>query len=108
MQIFVAAAMLEYGGDGNDRVARNILEVGLESFIAVPQFVLQYADFLIGLADIHNARALFERALGQTPSADSKPLWDKFLQVRPSTKCMIILQITHPSPLFNQAFPSMF
>lgn len=82
LQIFVAAALLEYAGDGNDRVARNILEVGLEQFLSTPKYVLQYADFLIGLADIYNARALFERALGQTPVADSKPLWDKFLQVR--------------------------
>lgn len=84
MQIFVAAALLEYAGDGNDRVARNILEVGLEQFLSVPSYVLKYADFLIGLADIHNARALLERALGQTPAPDAKPLWDKFLEVRTS------------------------
>ncbi len=82
VQVFAAAALLEYAGDGNDRVARNIFEVGLEQFISVPRFVLQYAEFLIGLADIHNARALFERALGETPVAESKPIWDRFLQVR--------------------------
>ena len=80
-QVFAAAALLEYAGDGNDRVARNIFEVGLEQFISAPKFVLQYAEFLIGLADIHNARALFERALGETPAAESKPIWDRFLQV---------------------------
>ena len=78
----MAAALLEYAGDGNDRVARNIFEVGLEQFISAPTFVLQYAEFLIGLADIHNARALFERALGETSAANAEPIWNRFLQVR--------------------------
>ena len=68
-QVFVAAAHMEYEGDGNDRVARNVFELGLDHFLGVPGYVLQYADFLIGLADLHNARALFERALGETPPA---------------------------------------
>ena len=55
--------------------------MGLEQFISVPKFVLQYAEFLIGLADIHNARALFERALGEVDVNESKPIWDRFLQV---------------------------
>lgn len=81
LQAFVAAALMEYAGDGNDRVARNIFELGLEQFMAAPGYVLQYADFLIGLADLHNTCALFERALGETPPAASKPLWDRYIQV---------------------------
>lgn len=72
---------MEYAGDGNDRVARNIFELGLEQFMASPGYVLQYANFLIGLADLHNARALFERALGETSADESKLLWDRYIQV---------------------------
>lgn len=79
-QAFVAAARMEYAGDGNDRVARNIYELGLEHFMAVPGYVLQYVEFLIGLADMHNARALFERAIGETPPEESKPLWDRYIE----------------------------
>jgi len=79
--VFVAAAQLEYASEGNDRVARNIYELGLEHFIGTPKFVLHYAEFLIGLADIHNARALFERALGEVPPSESKPIWDRFIEV---------------------------
>ena len=81
MQIFVAAARMEYAGDGNDRVARNLFELGLEHFISIPAYVLQYVSFLEGLADIHNVRALFERALGETSPANAGPLWDRFIQV---------------------------
>lgn len=72
---------MEYAGDGNDKVARNIFELGLEHHLVRPAYVLAYAEFLIGLADVHNARALFERALGETPPAESRPLWDRYIQV---------------------------
>ena len=87
-QVFVAAAHMEYEGDGNDRVARNVFELGLDHFLGVPGYVLQYADFLIGLADLHNARALFERALGETPPQAAKPLWDRYIQVSMSHDCL--------------------
>lgn len=71
---------MEYASDGNDRVARNLFELGLEHFISIPSYVLQYVSFLEGLADIHNVRALFERALEETAPADAGPLWDRYIQ----------------------------
>ena len=72
---------MEYASDGNDRVARNLFELGLEHFISIPSYVLQYVAFLEGLADIHNIRALFERALGETAHADAQPLWERYIEV---------------------------
>ena len=72
---------MEYASDGNDRVARNLFELGLENFISVPGYVLQYVNFLEGLADIHNVRALFERALGETAPVEAGPLWERYIQV---------------------------
>ena len=58
---------------------RKIFELGLQSFEAVAEYVLTYAEYLWGLGDYDNMRALFERAL----AADSKTkkLWDRYIQV---------------------------
>ena len=61
-ETFVAAALLEWRYDKNDKVARNVFELGLKSFISQPAYVAQYADFLVGCNDVANARVLFERA----------------------------------------------
>ena len=44
----------------------------------------RYVEFLEGLADTHNTRALFERALAETPPEASQPLWDRYIQVSAS------------------------
>ena len=95
---------MEFAGDGNDRVARNLFELGLEHFISIPAYVLQYVSFLEGLADITNARALFERALGETAPADAGPLWDRYIKVRaPSSFAFWKFEHSSPKPNWQNA-----
>ena len=68
-ELFVAAAQLEWRYDHNDKVARNIFELGLKTFIDDPAYVLEYADFLVGTNDVANARVLHERAAGACAEA---------------------------------------
>ncbi len=79
IQVYAAAALIEWHGEKADTVPRKIFELGLQSFEAVAEYVLTYAEFLWGLGDYDNMRALFERAL----AADSKTkkLWDRYIQV---------------------------
>ena len=95
-EAFAAAALLEWRYDKNDKVARNVFELGLKSFISQPQYVARYAEFLVGCNDVGNARVLFERAtaaageataaaagLGGTDKAGKasveKLFWDMFV-----------------------------
>ena len=95
-EAFAAAALLEWRYDKNDKVARNVFELGLKSFISQPQYVARYAEFLVGCNDVGNARVLFERAtaaageataaaagLGGTDKAGKasveKVFWDMFV-----------------------------
>ena len=95
-EAFAAAALLEWRYDKNDKVARNVFELGLKSFISQPQYVARYAEFLVGCNDVGNARVLFERAtaaageataaaagLGGTDKAGrasvEKVFWDMFV-----------------------------
>lgn len=61
-EIYVASAQLEWRYDKNDKPARNIFELGLKKHILAPKYVKLYADFLVGINDVANARVLFERA----------------------------------------------
>ena len=95
-EAFAAAALLEWRYDKNDKVARNVFELGLKAFISQPQYVARYAEFLVGCNDVGNARVLFERAtaaageataaaagLGGTDKAGKasveKVFWDMFV-----------------------------
>ena len=95
-EAFAAAALLEWRYDKNDKVARNVFELGLKAFISQPQYVARYAEFLVGCNDVGNARVLFERAaaaageataaaagLGGTDKAGKasveKVVWDMFV-----------------------------
>lgn len=75
-QIYATAAMIEWSYDKSDKPARNIFELGLKNFISVPAYVERYAEFLIGVNDVANARVLFERSLSESPSAK---IWDMFV-----------------------------
>ena len=79
MQVYAASALIEWHGEKADTVPRKIFELGLQSFEAVAEYVLTYTDFLWGLGDYDNMRALFERALAANSTA--KKLWDRYIQV---------------------------
>ena len=76
-ELFVAAAQLEWRYDHNDKVARNIFELGLKTFIDDPAYVLEYADFLVGTNDVANARVLHERAAGACAEAVARAVGEK-------------------------------
>ena len=78
-EAYAAAARFEWLNDGNKDVTCKIYELGLKSFLGSPGYVLDYAKFLIGVGDLSNARSLFERALTETPDAETAPLWDAFI-----------------------------
>ncbi len=73
LQVYAASALIEWHGEKADTVPRKIFELGLQSFEGACDYVLTYADFLWGLGDYDNMRALFERALAA--DAKSKKLW---------------------------------
>lgn len=84
-QVYIASALMEWAGERSDKVARNILELGIKNLGYQPDYVLQYITFLKGIGDVENARALFERAL-MGIAADStaaggglQPLWDAYV-----------------------------
>ena len=78
-QVYAAAALIEWHGEKADTVPRKIFELGLQSFEAAAEYVLTYAEFLWGLGDYDNMRALFERALAANSS--TKKLWDRYIEV---------------------------
>ena len=87
MQAWASAAALEYGlarREGSERpdaIPRNIYEAASRRFLADPAFVLSYVSFLEGLADLTNARALFERALSAGPALQAAAkLWDAYVR----------------------------
>ncbi|KAJ3047615.1 mRNA 3'-end-processing protein rna14, partial [Rhizophlyctis rosea] len=82
--VYVASAMMELYCNKNASLAGRIFEVGLKAFNLAedeqaPKFVCQYLDFLIGLNDDNNTRALFERALSALPPERAREVWAKFL-----------------------------
>lgn len=95
--MYAASALIEWHGEKADTVPRKIFELGLQSFEGVPDYVLTYADFLWGLGDYDNMRALFERALAA--DAKSKELWDRYIQVGASGLRTYIRQPTSAYPL---------
>ncbi len=79
-QAYVASARFEWMNERKDSIPRNILELGLKSYIDVPAFVVEYAKFLIGIGDVTNTRSLFERALTATKPESSLDLWDAYIE----------------------------
>ena len=61
-EVYACSAQLEWRYDGNDKPARNVFELGLKKCIGDPAYVSTYAEFLVGLNDVANARVLYERA----------------------------------------------
>ena len=81
MQVYATAAMLEWATDRNDKVVRNVFELGLAKFMGTAEYVLEYAAFLRSLADHVNVRALFERALAEAGPEAARKLWDAYVEV---------------------------
>eukprot|EP00210_Caulerpa_lentillifera_P008433 g8045.t1 len=77
-EVYVAAAMLELRSK-EQQVAVRIFERGMLQFLSCPEFVLEYVNFLLGIGDIENTRAVFERALSVEVCAQSQALWDKYI-----------------------------
>ncbi|CAN0328821.1 unnamed protein product, partial [Scytosiphon promiscuus] len=67
-------------------VARRVLEHGLsqhEGFIAEPEYVLEYVDFLVQRNDEDNLRVLFERVLHPSamPAEKARLVWERFVEL---------------------------
>ncbi|KAI8807587.1 hypothetical protein BJ742DRAFT_812149 [Cladochytrium replicatum] len=83
--IFVASALMEYHCSKDSKVAGKLFELGMKSLDLAEDkhahhYVGHYLDFLVGINDENNARALFERALSAMPAARSRQIWTKFLE----------------------------
>ena len=89
-QVYAAAALMEWRNDrSNEAPPKKIFELGAKKFLGVPDFVLSYIDFQLGLGDIANARATFERALTVTPGDQQGPLWDRYVQLEYHVSCLL-------------------
>ncbi|MCO5608015.1 hypothetical protein L7F22_062218 [Adiantum nelumboides] len=77
--VYVASAMMVLCIEKDQKIARDIFEMGLKKYIHEPAYVLEYADFLCRLNDDQNVRALFERALSVLPPEESVEVWNRFV-----------------------------
>ncbi|KAK9788841.1 hypothetical protein WJX73_000969 [Symbiochloris irregularis] len=77
-QVFAHSAQMEWFSEHNDKVPRNIYELGLKSFAKERRFISAYATFLLSQGDVDNARQLFERCLAEADQ--NKELWDSYLE----------------------------
>ncbi|RZC50999.1 hypothetical protein C5167_019426 [Papaver somniferum] len=78
--VFVAYAMMAFFQDKDPKLAHNVFEAGMKRFMHVPEYILEYADFLCRLNDDTNVRALFERALNSLPPEKSVEVWKRYTQ----------------------------
>lgn len=92
---------MEWAGERSEAVPRNIFELGLKTFIGETSFVLAYADWLAGVGDDDNARALFERAIAAAPPDQAperqRPLWERYIQARACVLSLPPLPTTYSS-----------
>ncbi|CAL8466443.1 g5979 [Coccomyxa elongata] len=91
-QVYAANALMEWQSERADKIPRNIFELGLKSFLGSAGFVLAYADWLLSINDVDNARQLFERALAAVADPDGRPdadlqprIWERYIQVEYQT-----------------------
>ena len=70
-EVYACSAQLEWRYDGNDKPARNVFELGLKKCIGDPAYVAVYADFLVGVNEVANARVLYERATAAALETDA-------------------------------------
>ncbi|KAI0640581.1 hypothetical protein C8Q79DRAFT_921396 [Trametes meyenii] len=78
-EVYEAAALMEYHcGNKDIQVASRIFEKGMETFGEEVEFVLRYLGFLISINDENNARALFERVIGNFAPDKARPLWERW------------------------------
>ena len=80
---------MEWHTERNDKVPRNIFELGMKAFPAQPGFIGAYAAFLVSQGDVDNARQLFERSLAQPDPA--LEIWDAYLKVRSPTYALVYI-----------------
>lgn len=106
--IYSASALLEYNVDKNTQVARNIFELGLKKHLGEPEYVYSYVDFLEGLNDDRNARALFERALPLVPESALSKFWDRYVNFEETfgfRKSIEAVKIRRSAALYGDATP---
>ena len=78
--IYSTSALLEWQNGKDMKVAKNIFELGLKSYLKETDYVLEYAHFLTSQGDISNARTLYERALTVVQGAEVKVIWNEYLK----------------------------
>lgn len=77
--IYVAAALHEYYANKEEKVARNIFELGLKRYDQEIPFLLQYIEFLIYRNEENDMRVLFEKVLKNFKLSKSE-IWSLFLR----------------------------
>ncbi|CBN77606.1 conserved unknown protein [Ectocarpus siliculosus] len=85
-RLYLAHASIELHVNGEPEVARRVLEHGLsqhEGYVAEPEYVLEYIDFLVQRNDEENLRVLFERVLHPSamPAERARLVWERFVQL---------------------------
>ena len=79
-QIFEANALMEYHTNKDVTVATKVFELALKTYGSDEAFVVRYLDFLLAINDDNNARALFERTVGNFTPDRARPIWDRWSQ----------------------------
>ncbi|KAH8832695.1 Suf-domain-containing protein [Flagelloscypha sp. PMI_526] len=78
-EVYEAAALLEYHATDEGRaVASRIFDNGMKNHEKEPKYIERYLNFLIAINDKNNARALFERVIGQFPPDKARVIWERW------------------------------
>lgn len=77
-QVFEANALMEYHTNKDVTVATKVFELALKTYGNDEAFVVRYLDFLLSINDDNNARALFERTVGNFTPDRARPIWDRW------------------------------
>jgi hypothetical protein len=77
--VFLANAHIEYFANRAVQIARNVIELGRREFPRDINFLLSAADFVATVDDTTNAEAFFEAVLAELPPAESRPIYDRYI-----------------------------
>ncbi|XP_026682630.1 protein suppressor of forked [Diaphorina citri] len=81
-QVYISAALMEYYCSKDKNIAFRIFELGLKKFSHIPEYVMNYIDYLSHLNEDNNTRVLFERILSSDCLSPDKSVevWNRFLE----------------------------
>lgn len=81
--VYIAAALMEFTVNKDNKVARNVFEFGLKNNARSAAMAIEYVNWLWGIGDLEYARVVLKKV---TPEAEGTPeqirrLWERWLEL---------------------------